>query len=994
MNMSQQSQTDFLSKVAGWTKETCLNNLDTALPALIVAALIDGALEKIQINLSGNLQGSSQDEIGSVIEECLQWTLDIGTCLESCINHTVGCAASSLELSQVHSLPQCALHFLRQVYKHCRDSSALYGGLLDAISQAMSLVFKKAHSVQMLVLRLLDKVYVTGSALEDQVIVLSSLCTGLFEVCSLVTSLDVKLSVSLWKSISRLCSQHLNLLRDRLDVCPFINFLCEEIKGGYCYLFQLSPQADTNTLCDGDDKAFSKTVRILGFQMKVVVALLRDFCDYLGECEHSLLGLLLCLHRFLPPSLSATPLPDKQDAEVRTQVVNATVPCLMHLAGNRAFRSVFTQQLTPDNNPEDNFPMLLLRLMVLDILPKCEDDVVDMWMRPVKKADGSSLPDLLSAIFSSVHQCKVELQLPVMLPGVVVAGEPHRQVSLYEHIVTHICGMIGACPARHFSALESTCLTQVLGGDDLLCVLAIDCWCFMARYGTASVCNTQVHALLAVLRKLIMRGQGLVPASKVKLTSRLAHLASRLLKFMSPEHQLSLVQKYPPESNLALWLRLHPAGLAADLATDVESRLVTSALSVLSPTSGSVKSSQLFLSLQLLEEVIANNNKGCRDSGAQLCPLTPTQQTQVLVAVMALWSDIRTSTPLGHPCLPPGTAEELLTNLLPISCRLLLLMETKDILLILQAVDALTSDRKTSTQVLVRCASFLSGFSRVRLGCSYLDCQALEYLPRVFHSLLGHTHPMVHQHALASFSQFASMTSHEDLVPACLRGEESLVQAVQNYVNHIPHQTFEGEFQLLQYLCSEENRLSVEQQTHQASKGQSSSVEQKAEEAAAEDLESQGRINEEYTDDIGDFSERPAKRRRAISESDEEEEATLPPAKDKANQPMDHNVSDVTTSRDIPNPQQTNTAASSLPPLTGDGGGGQSLDDRLRSVLGRLQHVAKDLEKVCSNNSDHRPPPRWFVDQVKVELARCSDAISCSASTSQPDDTGWLDNLS
>ena len=58
--------------------------------------------------------------------------------------------------------------------------------------------------------------------------------------------------------------------------------------------------------------------------------------------------------------------------------------------------------------------------------------------------------------------------------------------------------------------------------------------------------------------------------------------------------QVALVHKFPPESNPALWLRLRPTkGLAPELAQDVEHRLVTWALRVLTPSTGSVKASQL-----------------------------------------------------------------------------------------------------------------------------------------------------------------------------------------------------------------------------------------------------------------------------------------------------------------------------------------------------------------------------------------------------------------
>ena len=58
--------------------------------------------------------------------------------------------------------------------------------------------------------------------------------------------------------------------------------------------------------------------------------------------------------------------------------------------------------------------------------------------------------------------------------------------------------------------------------------------------------------------------------------------------------QVALVHKFPPESNPALWLRLRPTkGLAPELAQDVEYRLVTWTLRVLTPSTGSVKASQL-----------------------------------------------------------------------------------------------------------------------------------------------------------------------------------------------------------------------------------------------------------------------------------------------------------------------------------------------------------------------------------------------------------------
>ena len=84
-----------------------------------------------------------------------------------------------------------------------------------------------------------------------------------------------------------------------------------------------------------------------------------------------------------------------------------------------------------------------------------------------------------------------------------------------------------------------------------------------------------------------------------------------------------------------------------------------------------------FLALQLLEKVLCNN---CHDRGAQTYPLISSQQAQLLLAVIALWSEVQTSLSSDRPHLPPTIREKLLIRLLPLSSHLLSLMETKDLL--------------------------------------------------------------------------------------------------------------------------------------------------------------------------------------------------------------------------------------------------------------------------------------------------------------------------
>ncbi|GFO00680.1 hypothetical protein PoB_002718500, partial [Plakobranchus ocellatus] len=824
-------------------------------------------------------------------------------------------------------------------------------------------------------------------------------CTGLFDVCALVTSLDVKLSISLWKCISRLCSQHLPLVRDRLSVCPFVKFLCREISQGYHYLFQLCPQADPDSpsLSQGDDKAFSKTVRILGFQMKVLVALLRDFADYLGECEASILDLLLSLHKSLPPCLSAVRLPEKQESELRTQVVNATVPCLTHLMGNRAFRSVITSK-SSDEEPEQAFPRLLLQLMVLDLLPKCDDEAMDMWIKPKASDACSSQQNLLSAIFASVKQCEVEVKLPVMMSGVVAAGQPRRQVSLYEHIVTHICGMAGACPARHFNNMESIFVLHALGEDNLLSILATDCWCFLARYGTAAVCNAQVQSLLGVYRRL--RTSNRRSLSRGRLTNRLSHLLSRLVKFMSADHQASLIQIFPPESDPAMWLKLQSQGLTSDLAKDVTSRLVTWALGVLAPSTNEVKASQICLALQHLHGILnlnktsnGSNRSNGSTSAAALPPLTPPQQAQLLQVSTHLWLTVSNQASNPTP-LPSSVREKLLLALMSVSSHLLPHIEVKDLLLLVQTVESVVTAPDSSPAMLLRAAELLSSFGHVKLGSSYLDCQVLECLPHVFYPVLRHSHPMIHQQALVSFSQFASLTQHEDVVPACMKGDQDLVQLVQNYVNQVPHQQVGSNFQLLTYLRSEASKsltkhVEAEKPTVDEDLGMAGDLIDKK---LAQDLGSPGKRqcgkSTRDSDDQDTFTEQPTKRRRPLSEeSGDEPPSPKQELHDKsatldANNVINKHLPSLPAAQ--PTATASPTAASVLASLTSAAAASQTCASvcEFKHVLNRLKDLSSDLEKAC-----RVPPPQWFVDQALAELSRCKDSIS-------PKTTCWLDSLS
>ena len=76
----------------------------------------------------------------------------------------------------------------------------------------------------------------------------------------------------------------------------------------------------------------------------------------------------------------------------------------------------------------------------------------------------------------------VEFNMPVHLPGIVCKGQAQQDVTLHQYVTTNLCGYAAAVPARHFGVIETTLLGGVLDGDIGVALVAMDVWCFLARW--------------------------------------------------------------------------------------------------------------------------------------------------------------------------------------------------------------------------------------------------------------------------------------------------------------------------------------------------------------------------------------------------------------------------------------------------------------------------------------------------------------------------------
>ncbi|XP_018649967.1 histidyl-tRNA synthetase-related [Schistosoma mansoni] len=111
--------------------------------------------------------------------------------------------------------------------------------------------------------------------------------------------------------------------------------------------------------------------------------------------------------------------------------------------------------------------------------------------------------------------------------------------TLLQQICASVCGLSMVC----FPYLETALLSSVLSEHPLVHLLAMDVWCFVARYGTGDLCLHYVTLLTNIVNKVARKLQMkncMNESQSLSLShtvSRFSHLLSRLIVFLTPKQQ-------------------------------------------------------------------------------------------------------------------------------------------------------------------------------------------------------------------------------------------------------------------------------------------------------------------------------------------------------------------------------------------------------------------------------------------------------------------------
>ncbi|XP_067388660.1 FIGNL1-interacting regulator of recombination and mitosis isoform X4 [Emydura macquarii macquarii] len=599
--------------------------------------------------LSSQAKGlSSQNaELHKAVRNVLQTMVQLLETLTGCVRH-ICTLQESVPLESIRTLPSSILYVIKNTFMHCKDSESVYSGCLHLISDLLQSLFKEAYSLQKQLMELLDMISMESASAEDSVLDMVSVIHTVLEICSVISNMDHALHANTWKFIIKQSLKHHSLLQSHLKHKDILSGLCKDTLFSFHSCLQLAEQMKLSGMQESTDhKLFQKTVKLCRFFANSLVHYTKEFIHFLSDSCCQFHQLYLQIYSKFPPSLYAPVISEAHRDEIAKVFLVALDPLIHQFLPFRPFLElVLSEKL--DLSPELHLPQCHLLITVMDTLHTQPEDVQALWTTGSQFSEDVSRLSLFSALFLSFQQCSGELSLPVCLPGVMDNGQAEVPVTLYHHVCVHLCAFIASAPPSHFPQLERALLDAVLGSSMITSLLAMDSWCFLARYGTAELCAHHVFVIAHLIKSC--------PGECYQL-SILGVLLRRMLFLMAPDHQVEFTQKFPPKEteNLPLWQHISLKALTPNLRKQVAHQLYAVGLAQCRQwlsgrcTLGELQPVNVALSVLL---TVCNSAGDALEAGLQAA---------VLEAVSHLWALLQVKQVSSQSCL-----QQTLCLLLPL----------------------------------------------------------------------------------------------------------------------------------------------------------------------------------------------------------------------------------------------------------------------------------------------------------------------------------------
>ncbi|KAJ8277982.1 hypothetical protein GJAV_G00082410 [Gymnothorax javanicus] len=728
-----------------------------------IVKMFHDLVEEISSQVGG--MSSQNMELRSCLRNYLQVMVEILEALSGCVHHVCS-IKEALTLEGIHSLPSCILMVLKDTFKHCKESEAVYSGRLSLVADLLQALFKEAYSLQKSLLELLDTIVLGDTASEQEIADILAVIHGLLEICSLISNLDIALHANTWKFIIRQSVKHQALLEEQLHHGDIVSCLCDDLLASFHTCLELAEQMNQsgtqeNIQCP-EFKLFQKTTKMCRFFANTLVHYVKEFKPFLAKSSRCFHHVYLQIVSKLPPSLWAGPISSTHSSDMSSTVLVAMDALIAQLIPFRPFaEAVLSEKQHAEFAPELLFPHCLQLVNITSKLSSQPEEVQRLW------CEGSRFPEdipklsIFQALFESFRVCSVERAVPVLVPGVMVNGQAQSLVSLHQHVCVQLSAFVAALPAVFFPQLECSLLEGLLQPDTQTALLAADVWCFTARYGTAELCLHHVLVIADLIKAC--------PGDCYQL-HHLAMLLRRMMFLMTPLHQAQMLEKFPPglEENLAVWRHV----LLRALSQDVRKRVERDVLSLASATATSWLEKGCRLGqLEALNVALSASLAVIR------CEAGSESASTVLRMITRLWPRMCVSQVQVYP-----PVQSTLRLLLSISA---ILVQNLDSHIVCQALTCLSSllSQKCPDEVLLAALEFLSSLGKLFISHE-IQGQVLPRISSLFSVLLATESWVLHQRTLEAFSSFAEVTNHEEVISQSLTSEDSKNKVV-NFLSKI-----------------------------------------------------------------------------------------------------------------------------------------------------------------------------------------------------------------
>ncbi|XP_023574995.1 uncharacterized protein C1orf112 homolog isoform X3 [Octodon degus] len=636
-----------------------------------------------------------------------------------------------------------------------QNSDSVYSGRLHLVSDLLQALFKEAYSLQKQLMELLDMVCMDPLLDEnDDVLNMVLVIHSLLDICSVISSMDHAFHANTWKFIIKQSLKHQSVIKSQLKHKDIITSLYEDMLFSFHSCLQLAESMPLSDAQDNADyKLFQKTLKLCRFFANSLLHYTKEFLPFLSDSCCTLHQLYLQIYSKLPPSLYAARVSKAHQEEIAGTFLVTLDPLLSQLLTFQPFVQVVLDSKL-DLSCDLQFPQCLLLVAVMDKLPSQPEDVQALWCTKSQVSEAMSRQSLLQAIFYSFEQCSGELSLPVHLQGVQSEGRAEVAVTFYQHVCVHLCVFIASLHPSLFPELDAALLNAVLSANMITSLLAMDAWCFLARYGTAELCAHHVTIVAHLIKSC--------PGECYQLIT-LSILLKRLFFFMAPAHQVEFIQKFSPKEaeNLSLWKYISFQALPTEFRKQTTQEVTrVGTVQCRKWLSGS----HTLGDLESLNSALSALVAVCVSAGETL---DVGQQTAVMEVGSQLWAFLSIKQVTDQPCVQQTFG--LLLSLLGF------FVETLHPQLICQVVTLQTSLLKFEPpdHVCLAMVDFLSSLGKLFIPHTLQVNKILPYLSCILALLLADKNWLLEQHTLEAFTQFAEGTNHEEIVPQCLSSEET-----------------------------------------------------------------------------------------------------------------------------------------------------------------------------------------------------------------------------